>query len=180
MRSFLCRPAHWRAVHAWVLCVPQEFTVYSGGRLDDTKICLNLLVHNLVWCSVLTWHVQVLDALVGLGMRTQVTPGVLLAAARALDGVPEPCEEDAARAARLLARLDEAATQGARTCLLWQGQTLLLPSVHCRPDGLMLPGPSKATMQRRVRLCLLTSCPTWLRLHSSPSSGLQCADHKVL
>ena len=55
---------------------------------------------------------QVLDALVGLGMRTQVTPGVLLAAARALDGVPDPCEDDVCRAERLLAKLDEAATQG--------------------------------------------------------------------
>ena len=72
---------------------------------------------------VSTWHMQVLDALVGLGMRTQVTPGMLLAAAHALNGVPDPAEgngvhdwseDDVSRAARLLAKLDEAATQGVR------------------------------------------------------------------
>ena len=46
-------------------------------------------------------------------MRGEVTPVVLLDAARSLDAVREPNEADAERARMLLLTLDRAATQGA-------------------------------------------------------------------
>ena len=56
---------------------------------------------------------QTLAALAELGMRTRVSPGALLDAARELDGVRVPEEAHAQRARLLLLTLDRVATQGA-------------------------------------------------------------------
>ena len=60
--------------------------------------------------------VQVLEALVKLGLRTEAGPEALLEAAQSLHNAPEATEERMARAGALLHRLNTLTQEGAVPC----------------------------------------------------------------
>jgi hypothetical protein len=65
--------------------------------------------------------VQVLDALKALGLRSTISPEMLLDAARSLEILQTVTENDVDRASLLLEKLDEVATQGAEKLSAFHG-----------------------------------------------------------
>ena len=94
----------------------QSLKGYAGGQLDAVSAvwdcdyeCTGLCCHNISHAgSVL----QVLDALVRLGLRTETSPETLLEAAQSLHSAAEPTQEQMTRAGALLHRLNTLAQEG--------------------------------------------------------------------
>ena len=80
---------------------------------------------------------QVLDALVRLGLRTETSPETLLEAAQSLHTAAEPTEEQVTRAGALLQRLNTLAREGAVLFLNFQVRCILHLGIHDAMDHTM-------------------------------------------